>query len=60
LKILASTEELASALQFLKLGKAGGKTGLLPELVAFRGPDLQSGLLDIMKSVWKNQGVISD
>jgi hypothetical protein len=56
----STEEELDSALRFLKLGKAGGKTGILPELITFGGPNSQSRMLDVMKSVWKNQGVVSD
>ena len=39
-------EELVSALSKLKSGKAGGKTGILPELVSCGGAQLFDRLLD--------------
>ena len=42
-------EELESALNKLKHGNAGGKTGIPPELVAYGGAELWDRLLEIMK-----------
>ena len=53
-------EELESALNKLKHGKAGGKTGIPPELVAYGGAELWDRLLEIMKEIWKEKRVVRD
>ena len=55
-----SSEELESALQSMKSGKAGGKTGILPEMIAFSGGELRERLLQIFSTVWQQQAVASD
>ena len=41
-------EELESALGKLKKGKAGGKTGIPPELIAYGGAELWDRLIELM------------
>ena len=55
-----SKEELKTAMQCWKLGKAGGKNGIMPELVAFGGEELQERLLQVISDVWGQQVVVSD
>ena len=55
-----SEEELVSALSKLKKGKAGGKTGILPELVSCGGAQLLDRLLLLIKDVWKEGKVVGD
>lgn len=55
-----SEEELESALSKLKKGKAGGKTGILPELVCSGGTLLRDRLLVLMQDVWKEGKVVGD
>ena len=44
----------------VKWGKAGGRTGILPELILCGGPELQHRLLKLMKEVWKVGYVVQD
>ena len=60
LDIVPSSEELESALQCMKLGKAGSKTGILPEMIAFGGGELRERLLQFFSIVWQQQAVASD
>ena len=53
-------EELLSALSKLKSGKAGGKTGILPELVSCGGAQLFDRLLVLMQEVWRKGKVVDD
>ena len=53
-------DELLKALSCLKRGKAGGKTGILPELLLFGGEVLYDRLLKIMKSAWEAGSIPSD
>ena len=53
-------EELESALNKLKLGKAGGKTGIAPELVVHGGADLWDRMLELMREIWKEKRVVED
>ena len=46
-----SKEELKTGIQRLKLGNAGGKNGIMPELVAFGGVELQERLLQVISDV---------
>ena len=55
-----SKEELKTAMQHLKLGKAGGKNVIMPDLVAFGGVELQERLLQVISDVWGQQIVVSD
>ena len=51
-------EELLSALSKLKKGKAGGKTGILPELLLCGGAELRNRLLQVMQDVWESGTVV--
>ncbi len=53
-------EELITALSKLKNGKAGGKTGILPELVSCGGACLMDRLLVLMQDVWREGEVVGD
>ena len=53
-------EELITALSRLKRGKAGGRTGILPELVLYGGSDLLERLLVMMDDVWREEEVVKD
>ena len=53
-------EELLQALSKLKKGKAGGKSGLLPELITFGGTDLWDRVLEVIKQVWEDGKVVRD
>ena len=53
-------EELIAALSRLKRGKAGGRTGILPELVLYGGPELQERLLLLMDDIWRGGTVVKD
>ena len=44
----------------LKRGKAGGRTGILPELLLHGGAELQDRLLLLMEDVWKRGKVVKD
>ena len=53
-------EELATPLNKLKEGKAGGKTGLMPELLVQRGVELTDRLLQYIQPVWQEGTVVED
>ena len=53
-------EELENALSKMKKRKAGGKTGILPELVLFGGATLLDRLLELMQAIWKEGEVVAD
>ena len=53
-------EELIAALNALKRGKAGGKTGLLPEMLLYGGTGLFDRLLQVMQDVWRSGRVVED
>ena len=53
-------EELLTALTKLKKGKAGGKTGILPELLAYGGAELHDRLLQLITDVWEEGAVVRD
>ena len=45
----------------MKRGKAGGRMGILPELLLYGGAELQDRLLLLMeKDVWKKGKVVKD
>ena len=48
-----SAEELPQALSKLKKRKAGGKSGILPELILCGGPELWSRILKLIQQMWK-------
>ena len=60
LDVPPSQEELINAMTKLKQGKAGGKTGILPELLINGGPLLFNRLLQLMKDVWHTGDVVKD
>ena len=45
-------EEVVTALYKMKVGKAGGKTGILPEMVKSCGGLLLEYLMDLFQTVW--------
>ena len=47
-----SPEELEQALLKMKLGKAGGKSGVLPDILRHGGAALHGSLLRLMEKVW--------
>ena len=53
-------EELEAALAKMKRCKAGGKTGILPELVLFGGTILWDRLLELMQVMWRKGEVVAD
>ena len=55
-----TSDELVAAMEKMKRGKAGGRTGILPELILCGGPELQHRLLKLMKEVWKVGYVVQD
>ena len=46
-------EELLQVLSKLKKGKAGGKSGILPELILCGGCELEDRILMIMEQIWE-------
>ena len=50
-------EEVMEAMGKLKLGKAGGKSGILPEMVRGCGGELMDYILDMFHTVWMEQRV---
>lgn len=55
-----SEEELMEAMSKMKKCKAGGKSGILSELITYRGPELQDRFLKLMEQAWKNGKVVGD
>ena len=53
-------EELKTALSRLKVRKAGGLSGILPETILCGGPALHSRLLTLMEAVWREGEVFKD
>ena len=53
-------EELMDAMSKLKKGKAGGKTGILPELLVHGGAELIDRLLQLIQHVWQEGTVVQD
>lgn len=54
-----SEEELDAALSKLKTRKAGGKSGILPELILHGGATLWEHLLLLMQEIWKEGTVVA-
>ena len=48
------------ALTKLKMRKAGGKSGVLPELILHGGVDLWDRMLEVMQKVWEEGKVVRD
>ena len=55
-----SMEELQLSLSQLKRRKAGGRTGILPELLLCGGSVLRSRLLQLMQDIWRDGEVVAD
>ena len=53
-------EELRMALSKLKKGKAGGKSGILPELLVCGGTEMHDRLLKLMQEVWEEGSVVAN
>ena len=60
LDIPPTVEELGLALDKLKGGKAGGRTGILPEMILAGGKQLWSRLHQLMLEVWEEHKVVAD
>ena len=55
-----SLDELLLALRRMKRGKAGGQTGILPELLIAGGEELITRILKVMEGVWREGEVVED
>ena len=53
-------EKLEIALSRFKPRKAGGLSGILPELILCGGPVLHDKLLTLMKAAWREDEVFQD
>ena len=53
-------EELQTALSKLRKGKAGGKTGILPELLVCGGTEMHGRYLKLIQEVWEEGSVVAD
>ena len=53
-------EELMQALTKMKMRKAGGKFGVLPEIILHGGIDLWDRMLEVMQKVWEEGKVVRD
>ena len=53
-------EELTVALSKLKKGKAGGKAGIMQELLVHGGAELTDRLLQLIQHVWQEGTVVED
>ena len=53
-------DKLVVAIDKIKWGKAGGRTGSLPELILCGGPVLQHRLLVLMREMWTAGFVVKD
>ena len=56
----SSEEELPQALSKLRKRKAGGKSGILPELILRGGAELWSRILKLMQQVWEEGRVVRE
>ena len=52
--------ELEKALKVMKLGKAGGQSSILPDMVLHGGPVLHSCILAVMRRSWEEGVVVRD
>ena len=48
---LPASDELVAAMEKIRWGKAGWRTGILPELILCAGPEFQCRLLVLMREV---------
>ena len=55
-----TAEELETALGKLKRGKAGGRSGILPEMILCGGAELWDRLLELMREVWAEKEAVGD
>ena len=53
-------EELLEVLSKLKSGKAGGKSGILSELIQCGGPEFEGRIMKLMEQVWEEGCVVDD
>ena len=53
-------EELEITLSRLKVRKAGGLSGILPEMILRGGPAIRDRLLALMEIVWREGAVFGD
>ena len=53
-------EELKTALSRLKVRKAGGLLGILPEMILCGGPAFHSRLLTLTEAVWREGEVFKN
>ena len=53
-------DELLLALRRMKRGKAGGQTGILPELLIAGGEELITRMLKVMEGVWRKGQDVED
>ena len=52
-------DEFLSALRSMSLGKAGGESGILPEMIVYGGQNLHRRILRLMHVVWKEGTVVA-
>ena len=57
LAVPPTEEEVMEAIGKLKGGKAGGRNGILPEMVKSCGGQLMDYMLDLFQTVWSEQQV---
>ena len=55
-----SMEELVHAMNKMKRGKAGGRTGILPELLLTGGAELLERMHKVVESVWAEGEAVDD
>ena len=53
-------EEIDQAIGSLKRHKAGGKNGILPEIVKSCGPSVMDNILDLFHTIWRAESVPSE
>ena len=60
LDVSPTSTELAAALERLKCGKAGGRIGVLPEMILCSCPVLHHRLLVLLEAIWTAGVVVRD
>ena len=53
-------QELHQALSKMKLGKAGGQSGIVPEMLLHGGSDLHQALHQLLLDMWQSQSVVAE
>ena len=53
-------QELHRALSKKKLGKAGGQSGIVPEMLLHGGSDLHQALHQVLLDMWQSQSVVAE